>query len=348
MPADGQGEVPHPRERGQLVGHAAGERALLSAVESGRLPHAWLLGGPPGIGKATLAYRLARFLLAKRDERLGRGLATAPDGRTGRQVAAGSHPNLMVLELGEAGEKGAPKTIPVLAVRKALAFFGTTAGDGHHRVLIVDSLEDLNQQGANALLKTIEEPPPHATILLVSHAPNRVLPTIRSRCRKLSLAPLSQTEIEEVLASVSSTGSEAAARAAALAEGSARRALDLAAPRRLALVEEIDAALSALPDVAVPRVLRIADRMADRQGEDFAIGLDRVLGVVARRVEEAAPLGSRRLAPLADACEKIEEDARVLEAYNLDRRAFVIALFGLLSAAWRQGRLARGRSAQPA
>jgi DNA polymerase-3 subunit delta' len=335
--------IPHPRVRDRLIGQARAERALAAGERAGRLHHAWLIGGPEGVGKATLAYRFARFLVAPPTERLGSPddpLAIDLGGRTARQVAAGSHPNLMVLERSASGDKAAPKTIPVEAVRKALTFFGSTAADGGHRVCIVDAIEDLNAQGANALLKTIEEPPARATILIVSHAPQRVLATVRSRCRKLDLDPLAPADIRTIIASL---GADFASldpgileRAAALAEGSVGRALSLLDPRRLALLDEMAALLGALPGLEMPRVLAMADRLADKGGADFALALDAVNGWVSGRIAAEAHRGAGRLAPLAEVCEKIDDAARALDAYNLDRRSFVVTMFGSLAEAVRR------------
>jgi DNA polymerase-3 subunit delta' len=336
-------DVPHPRTRDLLIGQGRAERALVEGHRAGRLHHAWLIGGPEGIGKATLAYRFARFLLAHPSERIGDEtdpLRVDPAGRTARQIQAGSHPNLMVMERVASGEKAAPKTIPVEAVRRALSFFGSTAADGGHRICIVDAVEDLNQQGANALLKTIEEPPARSTVLIVSHAPQRVLPTVRSRCRKLMLDWLAPADIRRI---VTSLGNDFAAidpalleRASQAAEGSVRRALALLEPKRLALLDETRALLAALPSIETGRVLALADRLADRQGEDFALALDAVGGWASDEIGRRAHLGVARLAPLAEVCEKIEDAARSLEAYNLDRRAFVVSMFGTLAEAVRR------------
>lgn len=335
--------LPHPRTRNQLVGQRPAERALAEAYRAGRLHHAWLIGGPEGIGKATLAYRFARFLLAAQSERIGDEadpLGVDPAGRTARQIQAGSHPNLMAMERAASGEKAAPKTIPVEAVRRALSFFGSTAADGGHRVCIVDAIDDLNAQGANALLKTVEEPPARSTILIVSHAPQRVLPTVRSRCRKLKLDPLSPQDIRRV---VTSLGPDLAAfdpalleRASTAAEGSVRHALALLEPKRLALLDETRALLAVLPRIETGRVLALADRLADRQGEDFGLALDAVAGWASDEIGRRAHLGVARLAPLAEVCEKIEDAARSLDAYNLDRRAFVVSMFGTLAEAVRR------------
>ena len=336
--------APPPRERDRVIGQDAAVAELRAAAASDRLHHAWLLGGPAGIGKATLAFRFARRLLAPPAEHSagGDGLGIVASGRTARQVAAGSHPNLIVLErVSPDGEKAAPRTISVEAVRKVLAFFGATAANGGRRICIVDSVEDLTLPAANALLKTVEEPPAGALILLISHEPQRVLPTIRSRCRKLALRPLSPPDVDEVLGSL---GAEFEAldpglrrRAAAASDGSVARALALLDSKRLALLDEIDRLLDGLPDPPVSRVLALAETLADRRHEEaFGLALDAILRWLAARVEALQAGGPRRLAPLADVCEKIVEAARSVEVYNLDRRAFVVSTFGDLADAVRR------------
>lgn len=232
-----------PRHNPSLHGHGAAEAALLAAVTSGRLPHAWLFNGPRGIGKATLAFRFARFLLSESagpaaaadgpglfgeaDAPSAPGsLEIAPDHPVFRRVAAKGHADLLVLDADSA--TGRTAQIPADAVRGLGPFLHQTAGEGGRRVVIVDALDEVNSTGANALLKLVEEPPPGAVLLLVAHSMARVLPTIRSRCRLLRLAPLTVAEVETVLAEQCPTEEpEALAAAAALAEGSPGRALAL-------------------------------------------------------------------------------------------------------------------------
>jgi DNA polymerase-3 subunit delta' len=342
MAGEGSGAVPHPRTQTDLVGHGAAELAFAEAHGSGRLHHAWLLGGQEGIGKATLAYRVARYLLATAAERDGEALGVDPSSRTSRQVAAGSHPNLVVLDLETASadvERPPAKTISVKTARRALSFFGATAANGGHRVAIVDCLEDLTVAAANALLKTIEEPPANSTILLVSHAPQRVLPTIRSRCRKLMLSPLGPENVRRVLASLGTDivpdgegGVAVLERAAEQAEGSVGRALTLIDPKRLALLDEIKALLELLPNVPLLRVLSLAEKLADRRAEgEFELALDAVQLWASGQIRAGAALGAHRLAPLAELCDKVADAAGSVETYNLDRRPFVVSMFGDLA-----------------
>ena len=213
--------APHPRTREHLFGHAAHEAELMADWRAGRMPHALLIGGPEGIGKATLAYRIARFVLAVGQARPDQhDFFVSQRDPVFRQVAAMSHPDLLVLRrAAESGEDKIPTVIPAEMVRKVRPFFGSTAASGGWRVCIVDAVDELNAFGANALLKTLEEPPPRALFLLVCHAPGRVLPTIRSRTRIVNLAVPSTQAVAGFLTSTTNVEPKVAQRAARLAEG---------------------------------------------------------------------------------------------------------------------------------
>jgi DNA polymerase-3 subunit delta' len=352
MPREPDDEIPpdvfpgarHPREQTAFFGHRDGEGAFVEGLRSGRLHHAWLIGGPQGIGKATLAYRVARAALDLRDREasgLDR-LDVAEDSRDARQVRALSHPNLSVLRRTSGTDrKGPSATIPVDAVRKALGMFGSTAADGGYRICIVDSAEDLTTSSANALLKVIEEPPPRSLFLIVSHAPQRLLPTIRSRCRKLLLKPLADAEIRAVVASLGAPWTEAPAhvldRAIVLGEGSARRVLEMLDTDRIAHVETVTGVLEALPRKDDSRLLALAETLSKRDADDaYELTLDTVQRWASQRVREGAHLGASRLAPLVEVCDKIARSAREIKVFNLDRRPFILELFDELAEAVRR------------
>ncbi len=323
---------PHPREAKQVFGHEDAEASFLEGLRSKKLHHAWLIGGPGGIGKATFAYQAAKLLLG-----LGQGQTPAgdrfrvdPASRAARLVAGLAHPDLAVLRRRPAGEKTAASTqIPVETVRRALDMFGSTASGGGWRVAIVDSAEDLNAPGANALLKMVEEPPPRSVFFILAHQPGQVLPTIRSRCRTLLLRPLGERDMVRALGSLDLPHPEAdLARVAAVSDGSVRRALVRLDPETAALITGTRAVLDRLPALEVKTVMGLGDAVAGRQGEaEFAVLLETVEDWVAASIRQGAPAGARRLAPLVEVWEKTAHAVRDMEAQNLDRRPLVMSMF---------------------
>ena len=226
--------IPPPRENPDLQGHEGAEAKVIEAWKSQRFPHAWLITGAPGIGKATFAYRMARWILAGGDGGQGDGLfgdaAPAslympPESGTFRRIVSGGHPDFRAIEKPEG-----KTTIPVDDVRAVLSFVQQTAAESDWKAIVIDSADELNTSGANAILKALEEPPPRTLFLLVSHAPGRLLPTIRSRCRKLALQPLEPTVLISLLSRYApDVGAGDAELLAELSEGSIGTALDYAA-----------------------------------------------------------------------------------------------------------------------
>jgi DNA polymerase-3 subunit delta' len=343
--------APHPRETLALVGHGAQEQAFLEALASGRMHHAWLLGGPEGVGKASFAYRAARFVLAAGDpsKRAAQAatLAMPEEDAATRRIMAQSHPDLHLLRRTlKPDGKSYTSNIPVDAVRRVLDRFGSSAAEGGWRVAIVDSAEDMDRSAANALLKLLEEPPPRALFLIVAHAPGRVLPTIRSRCRLLGFSALGQAEVAEAgrLALERMGGpfdASALARAAGLADGSVRRALTYVDPETLALVESVRARLDALPGIDLAALLALAEDVAGKAGEsDFAVMIETVQSWLSDHLHAHAAAQPARLAPLAEVWEKLGRAAREVETYNLDRRPLVMTMFHDLSDAVARSRAA--------
>lgn len=335
--------VRHPRETAELFGHREAEQALLNAYRSGRIPHAWLIGGAQGIGKATLAYRMARFVLAHRDPlapsvQRAENLAVDPLAPVARQVAADAHGGLLVLERG-LNDRGVLRTvITVDETRETISFFGSTAAVDGWRVCIVDTVDELNPNAANALLKILEEPPQRSLFFLVSHAPARALPTILSRCRKLPLRPLAVNDVVRAAAAATEIDADdpALAEAAAAAEGSVSRALTLLGGDALKLQQRTAALLAALPRVdprelhALGDALGTSDRVALAA---FIDGIDRWIGEKLRADDPNANLP--RLARLAEVWEKIIRAARDTESYNLERKPLVFSVFSMLAEATR-------------
>ncbi len=335
--------APHPREQTAFFGHPEAERAFLDALAAGRLHHAWLIGGPEGIGKATLAYRVARFLFAHVGAPNGaRTLHVEPGHPAARKVAALSHPDLAVVRRGlRTDGKGYSAEIRVQDVRRALDLFGSPAGEGGYRVCIVDAGDDLNASSANALLKVIEEPPPRSIFLIVSHAPQRLLPTVRSRCRRLALRPLADADLRSVIGSLgppfADTEEAALDAAIGLAEGSVRRAIEMLDADLLGIVTNTRSLLENLPRLDLKRVLALAETIARRGSEDsFRLTLDTAFAWVSADIEARAGAGPARLAPLVEVCENAARAAREAETFNLDKRPLVLSLFGDLAEAVRR------------
>jgi DNA polymerase-3 subunit delta' len=343
--ADESRDVPLSRQTTVLFGHQAAEQAFLSSYRSGRIPHSWLIGGEAGIGKATLAYRMARFVLANPDPasaalREATSLTLDPAHPTVRRIAGNAHTDLLVLER-VAGDSGALRTvITVDQVRRTVSFFGSTAGEGGWRVCIVDAADELKEpEAANALLKMLEEPPARSLFLLVSHAPGRLLPTIRSRCRRLTLAPLSTADV--LAAATAALGQDAdTATLAAAAEasgGSVARALALAGGAQLALRREVEAMLAALPSTDPNALHALGDRL-DRDRSLLDAFVNAVRDFLHRRLDTevagAAP-DKARLVGTADLWDALNRQARDVEIYNLERKPLVFATFARLADATR-------------
>lgn len=195
---DKEPAAPHPRETYSFVGHDMQEAALAEGLKSGRMHHAWLIAGAKGLGKATLAYRFARVALGA-TQAGPRPLDVDPEDAVARRVAAQSHPDLFVLRRG-LNDRGRPRREIAVDDARALGhFFSLAPSEGGMRIAVIDAVDDLNTNSANAILKTLEEPPARSVLLLVCHAPGAILPTIRSRCRRLALRPLSDAQVAEAL-----------------------------------------------------------------------------------------------------------------------------------------------------
>ncbi len=335
--------APEPRANPLLLGHEAAERALLDAMRQGRTHHAWLIAGAEGIGKATLAYRFARRLLAGAS---GGGpgeetLALDPAHPVFRRVAAAGHADLLTIERAwDERTKRRKRDIAVDDVRKINRFMALTPAEGGWRVAIVDGAEDLNQNSANALLKILEEPPSRAILILVCSAVGRLPATIRSRCRQLRLAPLSDAVMSRLLARyVPERGQDERDRLITLADGSIGRALALAEEDGIAVAALVDGLLAALPEVPLSRGHAVADALG-RNETGFRLFTDQFASIAAMvrdTVRGRADPEQQRLAatrPLEAWGEVWQGLLRLqdeTERFALDKRQALVSCVGMLT-----------------
>jgi DNA polymerase-3 subunit delta' len=363
---DGPECPPPPRKNPELIGHGAAEAVLLDAWNSGRMAHAWMLCGHKGIGKATLAYRFARFALAGGgagglfgDGMFGDGpdgLAMDAEDPVFRRVAAGGHADMMAVTVSyDDKRKRWREEIVVDDVRALGLFMRLTASEGGWRVAVVDCADDMNVNAANALLKILEEPPDKALLLLVSHTPNRLLPTIRSRVRRLPMQPLDEAQVTEFLGRYRPELDAGEVSALArLAEGSPGRALRLADAGGLALYGEMVEMLSAVDGLDVAALHALGDRMARANARDAFATLMELLSqwlvAMVRAGAAGAPpnevvagegavaerlLARASLEQWTEVWEKIGRLAADVERINLDRKQVVISAFNALEATAR-------------
>jgi DNA polymerase-3 subunit delta' len=338
--------APHPRETLGFSGAAEAERALLEAYQRNRLAQAWIIGGPEGVGKATLAWRMARFLLAHPDAaapevQSAQTLDVPKDAPAARQIVSMALADIFLLR--RAWNEKTKKhftEIRIEDVRRIISAFHQGSGSGGWRVCIVDCADDLNRASANALLKLIEEPPERALFLLVAHQPGRMLPTIRSRCRKLMLAPLEEGEIVDAVRALGPPWADMAesqlAAAAAQAEGSVREALRLVGGDGVIFDKSLRTLFDKLPQVDWGAVHVLADKLTGRDNEAAYETFMRALhGFLDRRVRAKASEGAAAAALVgyANAWDEIIKSAHETDVFNFDKKALVVGIFEILQRA---------------
>ena len=357
--------APHPRMTPQLFGHQAAQADFLDSYANGRLHHGWLITGPRGVGKATLAWKLARFLLATPPLDDGglfgapeppQSLDIEPDHPVMSRSRALSEPGLFLLRRGGRGSTDSEREknreagnfsneLTVHEVRKLHRFFAMSAADGGRRVVIVDTADEMNTQAANAILKMLEEPPARTTLLLLSHQPSRLLPTIRSRCRELRLSPLGADDLGAALAQAGAAPADDPAALAELAQGSVGDAFRLTNLNGLAIYAELVALYQSLPRLDRARAQSMA-QAASARGAEARLALlfdlnDQLMARLARTgalgtppAVQAAPGEAemmQRLAPSpaaarhwADAAQQISARVAHGRSVNLDPAALVL------------------------
>ncbi len=330
---------PEPRANPILLGHDGAEATLLDALRSGRMHHAWLITGPEGIGKATLAYRFARRLLAGGP---AASLALDASHPVFRRVAAGAHADLRTIERAiNPQTKKLRSEIGIDEVRDAAEFLRLTPAEGGWRVVVVDRADELNRNAANGLLKILEEPPARAVLLLVCASPGRLPTTIRSRCRRLRLSSLPDAAMTALLATyLPDISEDERARLATLADGSPGRALLLAEAEGIALSALVDETLNALPDLSPAQAHGVADKLG-RDAAAFSTFLDLLRAALADAVRAAArgradPEQARiaALRPLdawSDVWHALTRLQDETERFALDRRHAIIAALAMLT-----------------
>jgi len=367
--SDTDDNLNHPRFTRQLIGHEKAERLFLEAFNSDRMHHAWLISGPKGIGKATLAWKFAKFLLTQDTEvEAGPGLFgddlpaspmsldTDPENPSVQRVEAGGHGGLSVTERSLNEKTGKMRSdIVIDDIRKLIRFYEQTSAEGGWRVAIVDAADEMNANAANALLKVLEEPPEKSIIFLIAHSPGRLLPTIRSRCRALKLQSLQETSVQAVLAGrYPDLGTEELAATARLAAGAPGKAIELAALGGINLYKQFSSLLETIPRLDIPKLHALAGQLAAVKADaEYRLFIEIYLNWIQRMVRSislgAAVEGEAvdiipgesaqmiRISSLAgvdrwlDLWEKMGNLVNRADAVNLDKKQVVIGMFTSIS-----------------
>jgi DNA polymerase-3 subunit delta' len=343
---------PHPRMTAEVFGHSGPEAELIEAMTSNRFHHAWLMTGEEGIGKAAFAYRIARFLLS-RETGLSdaiQSLDVPPESKAYRQVSNLSHPGLLVIRRAwDTGGKRLRQSIAVDDIRALRHFLQRTAVTPW-RVVIVDSADDLNLSSANALLKSLEEPPAKTVFLLISSAPGRLLPTIRSRCRTVRFEALGDEDMHAAIAAACKASERDEPTPGqfnmltTLAKGSPRRAMQLLDGGGLALFETLLTLLESLPRLDRHALHKLIAATSGKQAEAHDIAHDMLDEILAETVRArasgqavsprfsqlkrfAASIGPENLADWAELWETLREARSETERLNLDKGALTLTAF---------------------
>jgi len=315
--------LPLPEHRHGAVGHDRAREAILGQLHDRRLPGAIMLHGPQGIGKATFAFELATaILVATGDE---------PFSRVSEQVAALSHPNLFVLRRRLKDAKGYYTAIRVEDVRELRDSLHHTRGRAGHRIAILDPIDDCNPSAANALLKTLEEPPADTTFLLISHRPGQLLPTIKSRCHNIALRPLENAQVADVVTtSMPEIEGEMLDRALSLSGGRPRRAFETLALSAESPVGALISWLQAPEQLPAGAALQLADAIgSDPQGPDMSFAREILFDWLADQARAAAshPVDRMRLASATDLWDKANALLAEADSVNLDMKQTLSVLF---------------------
>ena len=358
----------HPSTTASLIGHEAAERTFLEAFNQDRLHHAWLISGPKGVGKATLAWKFAKFLLTQPADN-GPGLFgdalqnepptfldVDPESPDVQRLEAGGHGGLRLIERTVNEKTGKLRNdIVIDDIRGVIKFFAQTSAEGGWRVAIVDAADEMNTNAANALLKILEEPPEKSILFLVAHAPGKLLPTIKSRCRTLKLQALSEESVQAVLAGgFPDLGSEELVALSRLSEGAPGRAIELVSQDGVSLYRQMGGLIADMPQLNVPAVHQLAGQLAGIKADaQYRLFIQIFLGWLERLIRQSATNIAAadvmdgesdqmaRISALAgvdrwlDLWEKMGRLVTRADAVNLDRKQVIVSLFTSLSATAR-------------
>lgn len=319
--------IPAPSANPALIGHTGVRSFLAKAYQSGHMHHALLLEGPQGVGKATLAFHLAGHMLKYPAEREAPAALAQPDHRVApyRQIASGTHLALLHITRPVDAKTGKFKTgITVDEIRRVTHFLNRTSHDGSWRIVIVDPADDMNRNAANALLKTLEEPPQRTLFILISHTSGRLLPTIRSRCQSIRLEPLAPHDLLAALSAIQLDTTDAGSLTAH-AQGSVRKAALLLAFGGLEISETVDAILGK-PVLDVPKAHALATALSGRDAEiQYDLFLEDLLARLAGQARLAAEQGDvARASRWSSLWSDMQNEAREAAAFNLDRKQTVL------------------------
>ncbi|THF51999.1 DNA polymerase III subunit delta' [Allorhizobium terrae] len=322
----------------RLFGHNDAENFLARSYQSGKLHHAILIEGPQGIGKATLAFRFAHHVLSHPEPEAAPVVLSDPDqdSLVGRQIASGASHNLLHLSRPVDEKTGKVKSyITVEEVRKAGHFFSQTSGSGNWRIVILDPADDMNRNAANAILKVLEEPPKRSLFLVLSHAPGKLLPTIRSRCMPLKLNPLSVPDLTQALSHLGTRISpEQAAMLATDAKGSVSQALKLINYGGVDIINSFNDMLANQGPAARRQMHKLADVLSAKDSDViFQFFIEHITEFLMDNAKHAAMAGDiNRAEKLSRLSSGIIEKLGVASAYNLDRKQSLLEVLAEVAA----------------
>ncbi|WP_274629015.1 DNA polymerase III subunit delta' [Arvimicrobium flavum] len=339
---DSLDETPDPAESTVLFGHEPALRGLIAAYRAGKLPHALLFVGPRGIGKSTLAFHLAQYLLRFPSSEAAPDAVAKPDPASPlfRQVASGAHPGVLHLTRPFNEKTKAFKSVlTVDEIRKINRFLSMTSHDGGYRIVIVDPADDMNTNAANALLKNLEEPPARTLFILIAHSPGSLLPTIRSRCQVVRLHPLDAEDLARVLENAGMqvvADAQSRATLAAHAGGSARQAILLTQYGGLEIAEALDK-IARAPKMTPAEAHKLADAVAGKdQAIQFGLFNEHVLELLGDAASAAARDGDlMRASRLSDAWRDLRIAMDEADTYNLDRKQHALNMIFRLNDTFR-------------